>query len=177
MKIPFHFAALFTCCLTAAALAEDKPTVKEELKALIIEDAKKQAAKPAPKPATANPPKPEAPAPAAVPGNTAAAAPAPAPATKPPAELSGTLPTVEVNRSKITETDQALNGDALNLKILGGESAKVRSGIAKERVELMQFERDLMEAIAKAKTDKEKTELKKQLDDIKAMRRDLELQR
>ena len=43
-----------------------------------------------------------------------------------------------------------------------------------DRVELMETEKDLIEAIARAKTKDEKKELQKQLDELKAVRRELE---
>ena len=109
------------------------------------------------------------------------------------------LPQVEVRKSRITELDQQLAkqeqdiarerknlevsevDSALNdakiarpLAIFGGESSQFRQHVASERVEMMEFEKDLMEAIAHAKTKKEKQELQKQLDNLKRVRRELE---
>ena len=187
----------FGACLTLPALAVDepepKPNIKEELKNLVIEDAKRQAAKPAaPAPAaTAKPAKPAEPA-------------APAPAAKDtpkPAEPEPTtvLPKVEVRTHRITELDlqiqqqekeiarelkntksteldKALNAPEIAhaLTIFGGKSNEDRENIAKERVSLMEAERDLMEEIAHAKTKQEKQELQDELDELKAIRRDLE---
>jgi hypothetical protein len=128
----------------------------------------------------------ESPVPAAA---TAKAAPEPATA----------LPKVEVRRERVTvldhqlyeqdkeiarekkntvqtEMDKALNDSRVSkaLSIFGGESSNYRANIAKERVRLMEEEKDLMEAIAFAKTKAEKAELQKQLDELKAMRRELE---
>lgn len=130
----------------------------------------------------------------------AAAAP---PAQNPPAKSGGdpatVLPQVEVRKSRITEldrqlalqeqsiarekkntksteTDKALNDPKISsvLSIFGGESSKHRESVAEERVKLMEAERDLIEAIAHAKTKEEKQDLQKQLDEIKTTRRELE---
>jgi hypothetical protein len=115
------------------------------------------------------------------------------------AEKPTVLPKVEVRKSRITELDQKLAkqeqdiarerknlkasevDSALNdakiarpLSILGGESTQFRQHVASERVELMEAEKDLIEAIAHAKTKTEKQELQKQLDELKAVRRELE---
>jgi hypothetical protein len=120
-------------------------------------------------------------------------------ATPPPAEPPTILPKVEVRKSRITEldhqlalkdqeiarekkntkpseVDQALNDAkiAKPLAILGGESSQFRAHVAKERVGLMEEEKDLLEAIAHAKTKKEKEALQKQLDELQATRRELE---
>jgi hypothetical protein len=121
---------------------------------------------------------------------------APAAARK---ETPTVLPKVEVNRSKITELDHQLHEQekeiareqkntkpteldktlnspaaAKALSIFGGESSQQRAGVAKERVSLMQEEKDLLEAIAQAKTKEEKAELQQQLDYLKSYRRELE---
>jgi hypothetical protein len=196
MKSISIFTFLVASLALVTARAEEKSKVKEELKTLVQDDAKNKPGKLPPKPATVFPEKKPAPAPAADP----AAPSAPTPEKTAAAEPPSTLPTVEVNKSKVTELnrqlyeqdkkiareakatkstelDTALNGDALNVKLLGGESSKVRSGIAKERVELLQLERDLIETIGKTKNAKEKADLKKELEEIKKMRRELELQR
>jgi hypothetical protein len=109
------------------------------------------------------------------------------------------LPKVEVKKGRITELDQQLAKQeqdiarerknlktsevdaALNdskvagpLAIFGGESTQFRKRVASERVELMEAEKDLLEAIARARTKAEKQELQKQLDQLKAFRRELE---
>lgn len=124
---------------------------------------------------------------------TAAATAKPA---KPPAT---TLPKVEVRKNKITELDlqlqkqdQAIAREKKNAKptqldatlndpklskkfsLFGGNSSDHRAEIADERVYLMEQEKDLMVEIAQARTPEEKKELQKQLDDLKAARRDLE---
>lgn len=198
MKLSSVLLVIFTVGLGVIASAEEKTaSQKEEIKALIREDAKAAAAKSAP-----------AKTPAAVPA-TAPATPATATTdtskeTKKPADPkvtetaaatpATTLPTVEVNRrkiseldrelyeqekqiarekknTKVSEVDSALNSTTFNPTILGGASGKVRAAVAQERVEMMEFEKDLTEAIARAKTKEEKAALKKQLDDIRTMRR------
>ncbi|MGH7944539.1 MAG: hypothetical protein ACREH8_19085 [Opitutaceae bacterium] len=109
------------------------------------------------------------------------------------------LPKVEVKKGRITELDQQLAKQeqaiarerknlktsevdaALNdtkiarpLSIFGGESSQFRKRVASERVELMEAEKDLIEAIARAKTKAGKQELQKQLDELKAFRRELD---
>lgn len=109
------------------------------------------------------------------------------------------LPKVEVRRSRITELDRqfheqekeiarekkntqpteldkALNDSKVSkaLSIFGGESNQYRANVAKERVSMMEEEKDLLEAIARAKTTEEKQDLQKQLDEIRSMRRQLE---
>lgn len=135
------------------------------------------------------------------PGTTAAT---PAPGTKAaPAKTAQqpatVMPKVEVRKGRITELDQklaeqdqAIARERKNLKtsevdtalndskvakpmaIFGGESSQFRKRVASERVELMEAEKDLIEAIARAKTKEEKQELQKQLNELKAVRRDLE---
>ena len=115
------------------------------------------------------------------------------------AETPTMLPKVEVRKGRITELDQKLAQQeqaiarerknlqasevdtALNdaklarpLSIFGGESTQFRKRVASERVELMEAEKDLIEAIARSKTKKEKQELQKELDELKAVRRELE---
>lgn len=123
-----------------------------------------------------------------------------APAAKPkPAEPATVLPKVEVKKGRITvldqelakkdeeiarekkntkpsEVDKALNDSkiAKPLAIFGGESTQFRQRVSSERVSLMEDEKDLIEAIAHAKTKAEKAELQKQLDALRAERRELE---
>lgn len=147
----------------------------------------------APAPAPAEPVAPAEPQP------VAAAKPVANPSAKPDGDPATLLPQVEVKKSRITEldrqlalqeqaiarekknlksteTDKALNDPKLSsvLSIFGGESSKHRESLAQERVNLMESERDLIEAIARAKTKEEKQDLQKQLDEIKATRRELE---
>lgn len=140
---------------------------------------------------------------AANPANATAPAPAdtkaenPADLTKSKAEPAEVLPKVEVRRTRVTEIerevfeqerdiarekqktksselDRALNDPKKSFSLFGGESTKQRETMAKERVSLMESERDILEAIAYAKTKAEKDELRKELDQIRALRRDLE---
>ncbi|HEY1107227.1 MAG TPA: hypothetical protein VGE76_01305 [Opitutaceae bacterium] len=82
----------------------------------------------------------------------------------------------EKRNIKSSEVDSALNDSkiAKPLSIFGGDSSQFRSGVAAERVELMEAEKDIIEAIAQAKTKEEKASLQKQLDELKAMRRQLD---
>jgi hypothetical protein len=79
-------------------------------------------------------------------------------------------------KTKSSDTDRALNGASKSkaLSIFGGETTKQRETVASERVSLMESERDIMEAIAYAKTKEEKDALRKELNELKALRRDLE---
>lgn len=181
----------------------DRPTVKEELKALVQADVKSQGTKPAAAPAPA--------ALASTPGAATAellATPVPSPTPSPaPASVAAaanqptvTMPTVEVNKSKITElnrelheedlqiareakatrsteVDTALNNPKFSPSILGGNSTQARQALASERVELMEFEKSLLEAIKQARTAQEKAELKEQLDGVRQMRRELDAPR
>lgn len=154
-------------------------------------------------PATPPPPAPTNPAAAAekpvTPSAAATAAAKEAPAAKVGDEAVTMLPKVEVKKARITVLDQQLAQQeediarerknlkssevdlALNdakiakpLSIFGGESAQFRRRVAAERVELMEAEKDLLQAIAQTRTKAEKEELQKQLDQIRAMRRDLD---
>ena len=107
------------------------------------------------------------------------------------------LPKIEVNRSKLhplarelyekekeiarekqltkpTELDRALNNPKLSVPILGGQSTSSRASIAAERTALLEAEADLIEEIGRARTQEQKAELRKQLDELKKVRRDLE---
>jgi hypothetical protein len=185
--------------LRAAAEVEPKSRMKEVLRARAIEEAKK---KPLVPPAPAVPPSAatitSAPV-TTVPAESKPALPPESATAEAAAEPTTTLPKVEVKRERVTildhqlheqdkeiarekkntvqsEMDKALNNSkvAKALSIFGGESSQYRASIAKERVSMMEEEKDLMEAIAFAKTKAEKADLQKQLDELKAMRRDLE---
>ncbi|HVU33330.1 MAG TPA: hypothetical protein VHE61_07840 [Opitutaceae bacterium] len=82
----------------------------------------------------------------------------------------------EKQNTKPTEADKALNNEKVShaLSIFGGESAKFRQHVSSERVSLMEDEKDIIEAIAHAKTKEEKAELQKQLDALREERRMLE---
>lgn len=118
-------------------------------------------------------------------------------ATKPADEPATVLPKVEVNRSKLhplarelyekekeisrekqltkpTELDKALNDPKVTLPLFGGQSTASRASIASERTALLEAEADLIEEIGRAKTKEQKAELRKQLDELKKVRRDLE---
>ncbi len=175
-----------------------KQATPEEIKARLAEHTRKKAAEAAeaakaerrdtPPPLTA----PVAPAPSA----SAASAGTP----KLPAQEAPTvLPKVEVRKGKITKLDEelskqneeiarerknekptpldeTLNGPGVSkaLAIFGGQSSDDRANVSKERVAMMEEERDMIEAIAQARTPQEKAELEKTLADMRAMRRELE---
>jgi hypothetical protein len=196
--------AAVATAMTAAEEAPAPKTSKmrEVLRARMEEDAKKAPAPSAATPAKSDKNgKAETP-PVAQTAPTAptAAQPGKDTATKSVAQQPATvLPKVEVKKGRITELDQKLAKQeediarekkntqpseldlALNdskvakpLSIFGGDSAQFRKRIASERVELMEAEKDIIEAIARAKTKKEKEDLQKQLDQLRAVRRELE---
>jgi uncharacterized membrane protein len=174
-----------------------KTSMKSVLKARIAEDAKKAEAKGAAPKQAAPAAAPATPAASATPGSTQATA---TPARKDTAKEPATvLPKVEVKKNRITVLDQQLAKQeediarerknlkasevdlALNdakvarpLSIFGGESAQFRQRVASERVQLMEAEKDIIEAIARARTKEDKAELQKQLDEIRAFRRELD---
>jgi hypothetical protein len=82
----------------------------------------------------------------------------------------------EKKNTKATETDKALNDAKISsvLSVFGGESNKHRESVAQERVSLMETERDIIEAMGHARTKEEKQDLQKQLDEVRATRRELE---
>ncbi len=181
-----------------------RTNMKSLLRARIAEDARKAEARPGetkpssstPPPATEGTPAPAA-AGAATPGKAGAAS---TPTRKEtPKEPATVLPKVEVRKDRITVLDQQLAKQeqdiarerknlkpseadlALNdlkvaqpLSIFGGESAQFRQRVASERVQLMEAEKDIIEAIARARTKAEKAELQKQLDEIRTFRRELD---
>lgn len=191
-SLPFR---VFAAEATEASEAP-KTSMKNVLKARIAEDAKKAEAKGAvPKqaaPAAASPATP------ATPASTPATA-AVSSRKETAKEPATVLPKVEVKKSRITVLDQQLAKQeediarerknlkpsevdlALNdakiaqpLAIFGGESTQFRQRVASERVQLMEAEKDIIEAIARARTKEEKAELQKQLDEIRAFRRELD---
>ncbi len=213
MKAPPIPTALFLACLAGGLLAAEdsgaKTPPKELIRALLLEDAKNKAAKPAP--ASTLPPETKLDKPDLLPAPPSDSAATPETASTPqdtaaksaanakPAEPATVLPQVEVNKSRInvldreiheqdkdiareqkntksTELDKALNDSKVStaLSVLGGQSADYRANLAKERVGLMQDERDILEQMKLARTAKEKAELQKELDEIRAIRRDLE---
>lgn len=82
----------------------------------------------------------------------------------------------EKQNTRSTEADRALNAPKVSriFSLFGGESSEHRAGIAQERVSLMEAEKDILEAMKTARTKEEKAELQKQLDELKAYRRELE---
>lgn len=177
-----------------------KTSMKSILKARIAEDARKaEARSPGTKKAPAANP---GTAPVANPAAATATTPPPAPipSRKDTARESATvLPKVEVKKSRITvldqqlakqeediarerknlkasEVDVALNDSkiAAPLAIFGGESSQFRQRVASERVQLMEAEKDIIEAMARARTKQERAELQKQLDEIRGFRRELD---
>ncbi|MBL9199059.1 MAG: hypothetical protein JNL39_01080 [Opitutaceae bacterium] len=202
MNLRFFLALTFAAALRAADEPEaPRPSARELLRARVAEDAKKKAAVPLAKsaaPATAaqkTEPTPAAPE-AAKPAEPVAT---PAAKTAVGKEAATVLPRVEVRKERLTvldveiarqeeaiarekknlkpsETDLALNDIkiAKPLAIFGGESAQFRKRVAAERVELMEAEKDILEAMKRARTREEKAELQKQLDEIRVARRELD---
>jgi hypothetical protein len=197
-------AILLTGVPLRSADEAPKSRMKDVLKARIAEDAKKVEAKKGPAPASpgaaakksSDAPDAEKPTTTETAAKSSEATKSDPAAAKPAPTV---LPKVEVRKSRITELDQKLAKQeqdiarerknlkasevdtALNdakiakpLSIFGGESAQFRQHVASERVELMEAEKDLIEAIAHAKTKAEKQQLQKQLDELKAVRRELE---
>ena len=82
----------------------------------------------------------------------------------------------EKQNTKPTALDETLNGPKASkwLSIFGGQSSDDRANIARERVAMMEDERDLIEAIAQTQDPVEKEQLQRTLDAMRAMRRDLE---
>ena len=195
MKLSFLPLATLAATLTVAAFAADPATPaedarkKEEIRALIVADADNKASAPAAKP------KDEAVSAATTPATNVAS-----PAPKPADEPTTMLPKVEVNKSRITnldieiqEQDRAIArekaltkptklDDTLNnskvskaLAILGGSSSDQRSGLAGERVRMMEEEKELLESMKLARTKEDKAELQDELNALRATRRELDL--
>jgi hypothetical protein len=194
MKLSFLSLTTVAATLTVAAFAADPATPTEEAKpkkprALIVADADNTASAPATKPKDEGAPAVATPAP------TAAVTP-----PKPADEPTTMLPKVEVNKSRITnldieiqEQDRAIArekaltkptklDDTLNnskvskaLAIFGGSSSDQRSGLAGERVRMMEEEKQLLESLKLAQTKEEKAELQDELNALRATRRELDL--
>ncbi|MCC6416210.1 MAG: hypothetical protein IT582_09905 [Opitutaceae bacterium] len=85
---------------------------------------------------------------------------------------------IERARKKLkpSDLDETLNRDDAPkvLAILGGKTAAQRKSVAAERVNLMEAERDILEAMKHVRTKKEEAELKEQLNAFKTMRRQLD---
>lgn len=188
---------------SAPAPTTTTQNTKDAIRARIREDAKKQtAAKPAPSaPPVASPtptPAPTSPI-SAAPAPSTANATVPTDLAKPvAADPALVLPKIEVNRSKQihplayelfdkereaarekvltkpTELDKALNHPKISLPLFGGQSTSSRASVASERTALLEAEADLIEEIGRAKTKEQKAELRKQLDELKKVRRELE---
>jgi hypothetical protein len=197
-------SASVLCFSASAAedASKKKQATKEEIKARLAEHArKKEKSEPAPAPAaTTTAPTPTAapvttPKDKAAPATTAKDEKAAAPAK----EAAAVLPKVDVRKDRITELDRQLDkqnqeiarekkntkptplDETLNspklskaLALFGGQSSDDRSNVAKERVAMMEEERDMIEAIDQATTKEEKEELQKTLDSMRAMRREFE---
>ena len=183
-----------------AARAADEPETKSHhmrdvLRAKLAEEAKKQASAAPASPAST---------PVAAPAAEAKPADQPVTTAKKPVQKTSDqpatmLPRVEVKKGRITELDQQIAKQeqdiarekkntkptetdlALNdlkvakpLAIFGGESAQFRQRVSSERVELMEAEKDILEEMKLAKTKAEKDKLQHELDQLRAMRRDLE---
>lgn len=193
---------LLASAIAFAAEEAPKSSGREALRARVAEDAKKaeaQKTSPAKTDGTAAAAAPKtSPAPAstdAKKSNQKSTANTPPPAKETPT----VLPKVEVQKGRITEldlkiaqqerdiareqkntksseVDRALNDQkiAKPLSIFGGDSTQFRKGVASERVELMEAEKDILEAMKLAKTKEEKALLQKQLDELRAMRRELD---
>jgi hypothetical protein len=196
-------ASVLCFSASAAEDAPKKQATKEEIKARLAEHArKKEKSVPAPAPAAmTTAPTPTA-APVTTSKDKAAPATTSAKDEKaaPPAkEAAAVLPKVDVRKDRITELDrqvekqnqeiarekkntkptpldETLNSPKLSkaLALFGGQSSDDRSNVAKERVAMMEEERDMIEAIDQARTKEEKEELQKTLDSMRAMRREFE---
>ena len=170
---------------------EEQKKLEEAVRLRLAEHALKKAGKTAPASATEL-----TPATTATPTNPGTVTAQATATTENPTML---LPRVEVSKSRVTELaialhekdveiarekknikasalDTTLNDSdvAHKLSILGGSSSEDRSRLAEERVSLLEAERDLIEQVYAARTDAERAELQKQIDELKTMRRELE---
>jgi hypothetical protein len=193
MKSSLFFATLVASALTlSAAEPATETTKKNDEPAATPAPASTPQSSPAGTPAvdaTAQ----GAPTPA---GGTEVAATAPVR----PAQDPTLLPQVEVNKSRITNLDieiseqqRAIDREKLKTKptklddtlnngkiaktfsIFGGSSSEERSGLAKERVRILEEEKQILEAMKTAQSREERDELKKELEILREMRRDLDL--
>ena len=195
-----HFLLLaLGVTLAGSALAEtseEKPAREARVKAPLAEHAHRTAtesdAKAEVTPAVAIPPASTA-TPATTPGDGTAPKPAPEEVT--------TLPSMEVRNSRITEIDlqirklekdiareqkkakstdldKGLNDGKATRKfsLFGGKSSEQRESVAAERVSLMEAERDILEVMKQNKTPAELALLQKQIDDLRAVRRNLDIE-
>jgi hypothetical protein len=195
--------SLAVLCLGASAAEEapKKQATKEEIKARLAEHARKKekAAEPAQSPAASTPSQTAAPVVTSKEGAAAVTKSKNEKAAAVSKEPAAVLPKVDVRKDRITELDRQLEkqnkeisrekkntkptplDETLNspkiskaLSLFGGQSSDDRSNIAKERVAMMEEEREMIEAIDQATTKEEKEELQKTLDSMKAMRREFE---
>ncbi|MDB6093775.1 MAG: hypothetical protein JWM32_1337 [Verrucomicrobia bacterium] len=82
----------------------------------------------------------------------------------------------EKQQTKVTRLDDTLNNSKVTkaFSIFGGSSSDDRSNLAKERVRLLEEEKEILEAMKTAQTREEKDELKQELDILRQSRRDLD---
>jgi len=195
---------VLTAAVPAAEEAPARSNMREALRARLTEEAKKPGATQPPGAAAATTADPasetKTAAPAALAPKTAAEKKErAAEVARTKAEPATVLPKVEVQKDRITELDRqvhekdleiarekkntqpseldrALNDSKVSkfLSIFGGQSNQYRAGVAQERVRMLEDERALIEALARAKTKEERQLLQKELDDLKALRRELE---
>ena len=190
---------LFSLAVSAAEEAPKKQATKEEIQARLAEHARKKATGESSVRTAASPQKTPAPVSATSAPVAPGTSPTPAPAPAPAPDEAKILPKVEVRKGRVTELDrqleqqnkeiarekknakptpldETLNGPKVSkaLALFGGQSSSDRSAIAKERVAMMEEERDMIESISQAPTKEEKEELQKTLDSMRAMRRELE---
>jgi hypothetical protein len=186
-------------CLAGTVLAEtaeEKAAREERVKARLAEHAHRKATQAAAKAEVA----PAVPIPHAATATTATT-PVDGAAAKPAPEEVTTLPRMEVRNSRITELDlqirklekdisreqkkmkssdldQSLNDakSAKKFSLFGGKSTEQRESVAAERVSLMEAERDILEAMKQNKTPAELALLQKQVDDLRIVRRNLDVE-
>ncbi len=86
--------------------------------------------------------------------------------------------TRERRKIKSSDTDKALNSEKASrfMSVFGGKSAAQRSSVAAERVHLMESERELLEVMKLPKTREELTLLQQQVDALRKVRRDLDIE-
>lgn len=124
---------------------------------------------------------------------------APAAAVTPAPEAVTTLPGVEVKGQRITEIDvrirklnkeiareqkklkstdldKSLNDPALakSLSLFGGKSTEQRESVAADRVNLMEAERDLLEAMKASRTQADVDVLQQKINELRDLRRNLD---
>lgn len=194
-RFPRYLLLALGVILAGSLLAEtaaEKAAREERVKARLAEHAHRKATQAAAKAEVA---------PAAAAAATPAVTPAGGAAAKAPAEEVTTLPSLEVRNSRITEIDlqirklekditrerkklksseldQSLNDakTARKFSLFGGKSTEQRESVAAERVSLMEAERDILEAMKQNKTAAELALLQKQIDDLRAVRRNLDVE-